>query len=268
LPLFSGIRTRGAGLGPAIAFLYSGPALDIPPLVYTFTLLGGDLGVATMIGISVLAVVIGLLMNFIYPEIKTGAENDIAAALPENTRVKKLWIEIIFFGLLLTIMILTTGRSYFISLVLFGILVVLLLFTFTRDDMTEWGKATWQFIRSIIPWLVVGSLGAALIGVLLPETIVSDYVGGSSLFSCFISAVIGSLLYFCSLAQIPFVRVLMDLGMGKGPALALLLTGPAVSLPSMLVLTRVMGIKKTLTYIGLVISLATFSAYIFGLIVG
>lgn len=268
MPLFSGIRTRGAGLGPAVAFLYSGPALDIPPLIYTFTLLGPDLGWATLGGIIFIAVVIGLSMNFIFPEVKTGGEKDIAAALPENTVTKKIWVEVVFFGLLIAIMVLTTGRSYITSLILFAILAVFLIFTFTRDDVIEWGRATWQFVRSIIPWLVVGSLGAALIGVLLPKTLVSDYVGGSSLFSCLIASVIGSLMYFCSLAQIPFVRALMDLGMGQGPALALLLTGPAVSLPSMLVLWRIIGPKRTLTYIGLVIGLATVISYIYGLIVG
>jgi len=177
LPLFSGIRTRGAGLGPAIAFLYSGPALDIPPLIYTFTLLGPDLGWATLIGITFMAVVIGLTMSFIFPESKTGVENDLTAALPENTQVKKIWVEAVFFGLLIAIMVLTTGRSYITSLILFAILALFLIFTFTRDDMVEWGKATWQFVRSIILWLVIGSIGAALIGVLLPETLVFRLCG-------------------------------------------------------------------------------------------
>ncbi len=268
LPLFSGIRTRGAGLGPAIAFLYSGPALDIPPLVYSFALLGKDIGLGTLIGVTILAVTIGLLMNSIFPENKAESKLDITAALPETTRMKSIPVRVVFFGLLLAIMILTTDRSYVISLILFGILVVFLIFFFTWDDMVEWGKATLQFVRSIIPWLLVGSLGAALISILLPETIVSDYVGGNSLTSCFISSVIGSLLYFCSLAQVPFIRALMDLGMGKGPALALQLTGAAISLPSMLVLLKIMGPKKTLTYIGLVVGFATIAAYVFGLIVG
>jgi len=291
LPLFSGIRTRGAGLGPAIAFLYSGPALDIPPLVYSFALLGKDIGLGTIIGITLLAVTIGLAMSRIYPESRSESSLDITAALPETTHTKSLPVLVVFFGLLLAIMILTTDRSYILSLTLFGILVVFLIifivcrylllhlghvvigkkgnrFFFTWDDMVEWGKATLQFVRSIIPWLLVGSLGAALISILLPETIVSDYVGGNSLTSCFISSVIGSLLYFCSLAQVPFIRALMDLGMGKGPALALQLTGAAISLPSMLVLLKIMGPKKTLTYIGLVVGLATIAAYVFGLIVG
>ncbi len=268
LPLFSGIRKRGAGLGPAIAFLYSGPALDIPPLIYSFALLGKDIGLGTIIGITLLAVTIGLAMSRIYPESRSESSLDITAALPETTRTKSLPVLVVFFGLLLAIMILTTDRSYILSLILFGVLVVFLLFFFSRDDMVEWGKATLQFVRSIIPWLLVGSLGAALISILLPETIVSDYVGGNSLTSCFISSVIGSLLYFCSLAQVPFIRALMDLGMGKGPALALQLTGAAISLPSMLVLLKIMGPKKTLTYIGLVIGFATIAAYIFGMIVG
>lgn len=268
MPLFSGIRIRGAGLGPAIAFLYSGPALDIPPLVYTFRLLGADLGWGTLIGITVLAVTIGVLMSRIFPESKSDSNLDVTAALPETTRIKSIPVLAVFFGLLLAIMLLTTERSYVISLILSGVLVVFLIFSFTWDDMVEWGKATLQFVRSIIPWLLVGSVGAALVSILLPETFVSEYVGGNSLTSCFISSVVGSLLYFCSLAQVPFIRALMDLGMGKGPALAIELTGAAISLPSMLILLKIMGTKKTLTYIGLVVGLATIAGYIFGLVVG
>ncbi len=267
MPLFSGIRTRGAGLGPAIAFLYSGPALDIPPLIYTFTLLGSDLGWGTVIGITVLAVTIGLLMSRFFPEKRDEDNLDVTAALPETTRTKKTWVLFVFFGLLLAIMIFTTDRDYLISLILFGLLVVFLPFYFTKDDMIEWAKSTWQYIRSILPWLVVGSLGAGLVSILLPDVIVSEYVGGNSLFSCFIASVVGSLLYFCSLAQVPFIRALMDLGMGRGPALAIELTGAAISLPSMIVLFRVMGAKRTLTYIGLVVVFATIAAYIFGLVI-
>ena len=242
--------------------------MDIPPLVYTFALLGGDLGWGTLIGIPVLAVAIGLIMARLFPEAKSESEPDITAALPEATHVKSLPVQIIFFGLLFAIMILTTNRDYIISLVLFGVLAVFLALKFSRDDITEWAKATWQFIRSIIPLLLVGSLAAALVSVLLPATVVSDFVGGNSLLACFTSSIVGSLLYFCSLQQVPFIRALMDLGMGKGPALALELTGAAVSLPCMIVLVRVMGMKKTATYIGLVVVLATIAAYIFGLIIG
>lgn len=268
MPLFSGIRSRGAGFGPAVALLYSGPALDIPPLIYTFALLGASLGWGTLIAIPTLAVVIGLTMSVLFPEKRLETEPDIAMALPENTHVKSLPVQIIFFGLLLAIMILTTGRSYYISLGLFGVLVIFVAIKFSRDDVIEWLKATWQFIRSIIPWLLVGAAVAALVAVLLPANVVSDYVGGNGILACFISSVVGSLLYFCSLQQVPFIRALMDLGMGKGPALALELTGAAVSLPCMIVLVRVMGFKQTAAYIGLVVGLATIAAYIFGLIVG
>ena len=242
--------------------------------MFTFALLGADLGWGTAFFIPLLSIIIGLSMNRFFPEKKSTTNPDITMALPEMTRVKSLPVQLVFFGLLFAIMILTTGATgrsyvnYIIPVILFGVLVVFLIFTFTRDDMLEWGKATLQFIRSIIPWLLVGSLGAALISVLLPPVIVSELVGGNSILACFISSVIGSLLYFCSLAQVPFIRALMDLGMGKGPALALQLTGAAVSLPSMLVLVRIMGARKTITYIGLVVILATVSAFIFGLIVG
>lgn len=212
--------------------------------------------------------VIGLLMGWFFPEAGRENEPDIAAALPENTHVKSLPVQLVFFGLLLAIMILTTDRNYYIALALFGVLVVFLGLKFTRDDIREWLKATWQFIRSIIPWLLVGSLIAALVSVLLPERVVSEFVGGNSLTACFISSLVGSLLYFCSLQQVPFIRALLDLGMGRGPALALELTGAAVSVPSLMVLGRLIGWKRTATYGALVVSLATISAYIFGRIVG
>lgn len=242
--------------------------MDIPPLVYTFALLGGQLGWGTLIGIPILAVTIGLIMGRLFPEARSESEPDIAMALPENTHIKSLPVQLIFFGLLLAIMILTTSRSYYISLGLFAVLAVFIAIKFSRDDVIEWLKATWQFIRSIIPLLLVGALAAALVSVLLPETVVSEYVGGNGILACFISSVVGSLLYFCSLQQVPFIRALMDLGMGKGPALALELTGAAVSLPCMIVLVRVMGFKRTAAYIGLVVVLATIAAYVFGLIVG
>jgi uncharacterized membrane protein YraQ (UPF0718 family) len=221
-----------------------------------------------LIATPVLAVTIGLVMSRLFPEPRTETEPDIAMALPENTHVKSWPVQIIFFGLLLAIMILTTNKDYIISLILLAILGIFIAVKFSRDDVIEWLKATWQFIRSIIPWLLVGALVAALVSVLLPPTVVSDFVGENSLQACFISSVVGSLLYFCSLQQVPFVRALLDLGMGKGPALSFQLTGVAVSLPSMIVLVRVMGLKKTAAYIGLVVGLAAMAGYILGLIVG
>jgi len=118
----------------------------------------------------------------------------------------------------------------------------------------------------IVPWLLVGVFAAGIIRAFIPESVVTDYVGGNSLLANFIASFLGSLMYFATLTEVPIVRAFMDLGMGKGPALALLLAGPALSLPNMLVIRSIMGTKKTLTYIALVVVMATISGYMFGLV--
>jgi len=129
-----------------------------------------------------------------------------------------------------------------------------------------WMKETLHFVRLVLPWLLVGVFVAGILKVAIPESVVTDYVGGNSLFANFIASFLGALMYFATLTEVPIVRAFMDLGMGKGPALSLLLAGPALSLPAMLVIRSIMGTKKMLTYVALVVVMATFTGYIFGLI--
>ncbi len=199
-------------------------------------------------------------------------KQSLTAALPDAPEEKNPRQQMVFFSILIAILLLASAKNWVgINWIGIGILLILLGLVlwrwFTRDDMGLWLMGTWQFVRTIIPMLLVGALAAAVIAIAFPKEVVSDYVGSNDLLSCFISAVIGSLMYFCSLTEVPIVRAFMDLGMAKGPALALLLTGPAVSIPQMLVLPSIMGAKKTLVYILLVITLATIMGFVFGLFV-
>jgi uncharacterized membrane protein YraQ (UPF0718 family) len=267
LPLFGGIYKRGAGLGPAIAFLYSGPAINVLAIVYTARLLGYDLGAARAIGAVAFAAVIGLIMAFIYRKEEAQKDTQAFAALCADPQAKSLWQQVIFFAVLVGILVTAASKVWIGTGVFLAALVLILWRWFKKDEMVLWMKETLHFVRLIAPWLLVGVFAAGIIKYAIPESVVSEYVGGNSLFANFTASFLGSLMYFATLTEVPIISAFMDLGMGKGPALALLLAGPALSLPNMLVLRSIMGTKKTLTYAALVVVLATMSGYVFGLVI-
>jgi hypothetical protein len=266
LPLFAGIYKRGAGLGPAIAFLYSGPAINVLASVYTARLLGYDLGAARAIGAIVFSVVIGLIMALIYRKDKSKADAQAFTMLVADPAGKSIWQQIVFIGALVAILVFAASKNWIATGIFMVVLAVILWRWFTRGEIMQWLKETLHFTRLIIPWLLVGVFVAGILKVVIPESVVTDYVGGNSIFANFIASFLGALMYFATLTEVPVIKAFMDLGMGKGPALALLLAGPALSLPSMIVLGRIMGIKKMFTYVGLVVVMATITGYIFGLI--
>ena len=266
LPLFGGIYKRGAGIGPAVAFLYSGPAINVLAIVYTARILGFDLGLARAIGAVVFAAGIGLIMAMIYRKeelLKDSVAFDALMAAPES---KKWWQQIIFLAVLVGILIFAASKNWIVTGSLLAILGLLLWRWFTKDEIGMWMKETLHFVRLIVPWLLVGVFVAGVIMTFVPQDIVTSWVGGNSLFDNFIASFAGALMYFATLTEVPIVSAFMNLGMGKGPTLALLLAGPALSLPNMLVIRSIMGTKKTLTYIALVVIFATTTGYIFGLI--
>jgi len=269
LPLFGGIYKRGAGLGPAIAFLYSGPAINVLAVVYTARLLGYDLGAARAIGAIAFAAGIGLIMAFIYRKEEAQKEKDAQAfaTLTADPETKKPWQQIIYFGTLVGILVCAASKQWIGTGILSALLLVILWRWFKKGEIVQWMKETLHLGRLILPWLVVGVFAAGIIKYAIPESVVTDWVGGNSILANFIASFLGALMYFATLTEVPIIRAFMDLGMGKGPALALLLAGPALSLPSMLVLRSIMGTKKTLTYVALVVVFATITGYIFGLIV-
>jgi len=266
LPLFGGIYKRGAGLGPAVAFLFSGPAINILAIVYSARLLGYDIGVARAIGAITFAVVIGLAMAFIYRREQNTADAAAFDALADQPAGKSLWQQVLFIGVLVAILVFAASKNWIGAGVSFAALGLVLWRWFSRAEIVTWLKETLHFTRLIIPWLLGGVFVAGMLRVIIPESWVGAAVGGNSILANFTASVFGALMYFATLTEVPIIKAFMDLGMGKGPALALLLAGPALSLPSMLVIRQIMGTKKMLTYVGLVVVMATVTGLAFGLI--
>lgn len=265
LPLFGGIYKRGAGLGPAVAFLYSGPAINVLAIVYSARLLGYDLGIARAVGAVVFAVVIGLIMAAVCG--RDEQQDCSAFDMLQNDDEKKPWERLLFFGVLVGILVFAASGQWIVTAVLLAGLGVLLWRTYTREEVAAWMHETWRFVKMIAPWLLGGVFVAGVLRVAIPESVVVRVVGGDSLLSSFVASFAGALMYFATLTEVPIVKTFLDLGMGRGPALALLLAGPALSLPNMLVIRSIMGTRRTLTYVGLVVVMATVTGYVFGLLV-
>jgi len=286
LPLFAGIYKRGAGIGPATAFLYSGPAINILAIILTARVLGFEMGVARAVGAVVFSVVIGLIMAYIYR--KEDAEKSVDEAMfsagTEETR--PLWKTTLYFLTMVLILIFATwGKPaipvgfwnavykihWFLTIALLFTLFLMLKYWFNKDELKIWVDSTWGFSKQILPLLFVGVLTAGFLmgrpgldNGLIPNRYVSMLVGGNSLWANLFASLAGALMYFATLTEIPILQGLMGSGMGKGPALALLLAGPALSLPSMLVIRSVMGTKKMLIYVSLVVVMATITGMIYG----
>ncbi len=343
LPLFSSIHKRGAGLGPAVAFLYSGPAINILAIILTARILGFEMGVARIIGALVFSVVIGVIMSLIYrkeEQLKRAQQMNVVN--PPDKR--PIWqTSLLFFTLILimvfanwgrpatddtlsswyfiwankwyftglfslllaysliyilkikwhwvAISVVVTAASVLLSIVLitnpgikpllpvlvgFTGLSVMTLLDKNDNENREWAIATWGFARQIMPLLAIGVITAGFllgsthdgqtIAGIIPNEWIKWLVGGNSLLSNFFAALVGAFMYFATLTEVPILQGLIATGMGKGPALALLLAGPALSLPNMLIIRTVMGSQKTFVYIGLVVVMATASGLIFGAI--
>ncbi|MBU0595148.1 permease, partial [Candidatus Bipolaricaulota bacterium] len=328
------IYKRGAGLGPAIAFLYSGPAINILAIILTGRILGLQFGLARAIGAVVFAVVIGLAMQFLFR--KEEAEKRaaaIAAPAPEDGR--PIWKTAIPIALMILFLVfvnwgkpgslsietmsgetivatragetaddvlvvlpdaegITTiakadietmkyapslyttiyGARFFIAGALLLILVALMIRWYSKDEAVEWGASTWSYAKLILPYLFGGVLIAGfLLGrpghtALIPPEWIANAVGGNSWASNFVASFAGALMYFATLTELPILQGLRGSGMGDGPALALLLAGPALSLPNMLVIRKILGTKKTLAYVLLVVIAATLTGKLFGVLVG
>ena len=287
LPLFAGIYKRGAGIGPATAFLYSGPAINVLAIILTARVLGFELGLARAIGAIIFSVIIGLSMHFIFIEDEKkknlNANKNLTIGKVEQED-KPLWQTTFYFAIMIGILIFANwGKDesikiwqtiynfkWFITGILLVILSWMLIKWFKKEERLQWVKSSWGFAIQILPLLLGGVLVAGfLLGrpgseALIPKIWIENLVGGNSLWSNLFASVVGALMYFATLTEIPILQGLLGAGMGKGPALALLLAGPALSLPNMLVIRSIMGTKKTLVFIFLVIVMATFSGMIFG----
>ena len=327
LPLFAGIHKRGAGLGPAIAFLYSGPAINILAIILTARILGMELGIARVVGAVSFSVIIGLVMHFIYRrEERQKAESEMA--IPGEDDGRPLWQTAFHFFVLVGILIFATwgkpegstglwhwiysikwwlvsgfgillafslirimkvkapwvilsGIPVLISLFLFpnsplvpfivAIIMLSILLSLSPGEPEEWMSSTWGFTKQILPLLGAGVLVAGfLLGSptggrgIIPNQWIATLVGGNSLFSNLFASVAGAFMYFATLTEVPILQGLLASGMGKGPALALLLAGPALSLPNMLVIRSVIGTQKTVVFVSLVIIMATITGLLYG----
>ena len=290
LPLFAGIYTRGAGIGPATAFLYSGPAINILAIILTARVLGFEIGLARAVGAIIFSIVIGLLMHLIFIKEEKARE---AATLnmpspPEDRRA--LWQYGVYFLTMVLILVFAAwGKPaepvgffsavyqvhWYVAIFFLVVLAIILKLWFNKDEMAGWVESSWGFAKQIFPLLLAGVLVAGFLmgrpGVdagIIPAKYISALVGGNSLSANLLASLIGAFMYFATLTEIPILQGLIGSGMGKGPALALLLAGPALSLPSMIVIWQVLGSKKTLVYISLVVIMSTTAGMIFGSVWG
>lgn len=287
LPLFAGIYKKGAGIGPATAFLYSGPAINVLAIILTARVLGWQLGLARAIGAIIFAVVIGILMAIIFrKEDKERLKGNLVVGNNGDDKDRSGYQNIIYFITLVLILIFAawakpdnaSGFWMFIynikwpvTIFLLVILGLILKSWFNKNEIADWFDSTWDFAQQILPLLFAGVLVAGFLmgrpgteAGIIPAHWISNFVGGNSLTANFTASILGAFMYFATLTEIPILQGLMGLGMGKGPALALLLAGPALSLPNMLVIRSVMGTKKTLVFIGLVVVMSTFSGFVYG----
>lgn len=287
LPLFTGIYKRGAGIGPATAFLYSGPAINILAIILTARILGFELGIARAIGAVIFSIIIGLSMHFIFQEDEKkkniNANRNSFTGMQEQGE-RALWKTTFYFAIMVGILIFANwGKDesikiwqiiynfkWFITGILLIALSWMLIKWFKKEELVQWVSSSWGFAVQILPLLLGGVLIAGfLLGRpgsegLIPKIWIENLVGENNLWSNLFASIVGALMYFATLTEIPILQGLLGAGMNKGPALALLLAGPALSLPNMLVIRSVLGTKKTLVFISLVVTMATFSGMIFG----
>lgn len=290
LPLFSSIYRRGAGLGPATAFLYSGPAINVLAMILTARVLGLQIGLARAIGAVSFAVVIGLIMAAIFrkeeAERAKNGPDPFAAAGAAGGRTRAGWQDAAFLGAMVAILVFANwGASnravgffaavhevhWLLAGAALAALLSMMVRWYERGELRLWVLGTWEFAKQILPLLLGGVLVAGwLMGRpghdsgLIPDAWIAGAVGGNSLAANLFASVAGAFMYFATLTEIPILQGLLGSGMGKGPALALLLAGPALSLPSMIVIHSYLGAKKTVAYVGLVIAMSTVTGLVFG----
>lgn len=287
LPLFAGIYRRGAGIGPATAFLYSGPAINILAIALTARILGPELGAARAFGAVLLAVVIGALMGLTFRKHReeglTGDE--LAQGMDVDSLPLRKSVTVI--GLMVVGLVLLTWQpaesgiwktvfeaKWILAGVTWPAVVVLARVWFSTDQLMSWWSESWRLTKQILPLLAAGVLVAGFLlgrpegsGGIIPSDWISGLVGGNSLPANLTAAVAGALMYFATLTEVPILQGLIGSGMGSGPALTLLLAGPALSLPNMLVIRSVLGTKRTAAYIVYIVILSTAAGLLYGSLV-
>lgn len=269
LPLFAGIYTRGAGIGPAAAFLFAGPSINVTAVFLTGTVLGWDLSIARIIASFFIAIVTGLIMAALFrrqDEERTGFLVGDADQARMSTGVLLLFFGLQVANLVVLGLKISPVVKWSVAALLLGGLALIATTKLVSDDRRSWVHETWCFTKQILPLLFVGVFAAGLLGELLPQSTVQALVGGNRASSNFVASIFGALMYFATLTEVPIIQKLMGLGMGKGPALALFLSGYSLSIPNIIVLNRLMGTKQAFTYIGLIVGMSAVAGMIFGLV--
>ena len=287
LPMFAGIERKGAGIGPATAFLFSGPAINLLAIVLTARVLGLNIGIARAVAAVSMSVIIGLIMAAIFErsppkcEAVTGKDTtpntmSIRAsedpAEPGGLKHKSILLLALLIGVLLSA---TSGISFLLKWTMATAFVLASAFVlkkyFSDDERSIFFSETWDLARKIFPLLIVGTFITGVIGYFLPVDLIRSIFGSNSFLACFVASIVGALLYMPTLLEIPIVGTLFGYSAGitaPGPALSLLLAGPSLSLPSMIVIMRVIGPRKGGAYIALVVLISTFVGMLYGAIVG
>ncbi len=289
LPLFAGIYKRGAGIGPATCFLYSGPAINVLAIIRTARVLGVELGLARALGAIVFAIVTGLLMSYFFRASESeraqddSGSCDAAHADDEGLPLNKM---VAYIGIMVLILIFAAWAKpeeqaglwwavyqikWSLVLPLLGILALMLWRWFTSEQINEWVHATQGFVLQIMPLLFAGVLAAGLLrGMpgtdhgIIPNEWIARAVGGNSVLANLAAALVGAFMYFATLTEVPILQSLIGSGMGKGPALTLLLAGPALSLPNMLVIRSVLGTRRTGVFIAIIVVLSAITGLVYG----
>jgi uncharacterized membrane protein YraQ (UPF0718 family) len=290
LPLFASIHKRGAGLGPATAFLYSGPAINVLAIILTARVLGLELGMARAVGAISFAVIIGLFMQLIFRKEEAARQEAGGVVILDDVKGRALGQDGLYFAAMVGVLIFANwGKPadgsggiwtavYSVKWIIAGVFgvgfIAAIAAWFNKDELATWVEATWDFVKQILPLLLGGVIVAGLLlggpggseRGLVPNSWIEQAVGGDSLAANLFASVVGAFMYFATLTEVPILDGLIRSGMGKGPSLALLLAGPALSLPNMLVIRSVMGTKRTAVFVGLVIALSTIAGMLYGAI--
>jgi len=284
LPLFAGIKKKGAGIGPAIAFLYTAPATNILAIIFTGSVLGWDFAISRIILSVTFAIMIGVIISKLFKE-KDGEDKELVSSLVREEERKldgigepftrKILDEfkhnylLIFFATLFAILLLGASKIgteiKTIGLVgLISLLLVELKLSFKKEEIKSWLKETWVFFKTIFPLLLAGIFVAGVLTSLIPEKSLVNYVGSNTILANLGAVLFGVFMYFPTLVEVPMAKMFLGLGMAKGPLLAYLLADPVISLPSILVVRKIMGTKRTLVYAILITTFCTLSGLIYG----
>ena len=270
IPVSSGLYYSGAAVGVAFIILWVAPSANILSLIYTGNILGYEMVIARVAAALFMAFIVGYAMTAFFGKEKRETVTAYQGNEPPGAIVSRphlILMILILLSLLLPNYIGQTG-SYSTKVFIWGV-VTLVLAAFawkslTRDEITSWLRESWWFIKIIFPLLLLGVFLVGIIGKLLPEEWIRAWLGGNGLIASFLATLIGAISYFATMTEAPFVDTLMKLGMGKGPALTLLLTGPGLSLPNWIAIGRVFGVKKAVVYVIMIIILGTLVGWFFG----